>query len=316
MEAKTVVKLLQGAVLFSLCAAGTAFAEDIAKDIKGSHDHPRLSRFKGSTIREYRAADFGQAELLLAPPSKKKTRNVEGKVTYIVYDTPAGHESHEVYRSYKAELEKAGFTILFSCATATECGDFDFPLYYQPYIGFQGNVRTDSIRYLTAERHAPAGDTFVSLYAYFQAPDQNRAVLTVVDAAPLNEGMVKVTADALARDITNDGRVIVHGVYFDTDRDTLKAESDPALNEMAKLLSAHAELKVFIVGHTDNAGQSAHNLELSQSRAASVVKALSSRYHVDSKRMEAKGVGSLAPVASNHTEAGRSRNRRVELVER
>jgi outer membrane protein OmpA-like peptidoglycan-associated protein len=190
------------------------------------------------------------------------------------------------------------------------------PGYFQTYLGFQGNVRTESIRYLTAQRHAPEGDTFVSLYAYFQAPDQNRAVLTVVDAAPLNAGMVTVTAGALARDIANDGRVIVPGVYFDTDRDTLKAESDPALKEMAKLLDTQTALKVFIVGHTDNAGQTAHNLELSQSRAASVVKALSSRYHIDGKRLEARGVGSLAPVASNRTEEGRARNRRVELVER
>jgi outer membrane protein OmpA-like peptidoglycan-associated protein len=89
----------------------------------------------------------------------------------------------------------------------------------------------------------------------------------------------------------------------------LKAESDAALKEMAKLLAENASLKVFIVGPTDNAGQPAHNLELSQSRAASVVKALVTRHRVDP-------IGSLAPIASNRTEAGRAKNRRVELVER
>jgi len=311
-----VLRILCAAVLSWLCVGGTALAGEPAADIKGSHDHPRVSRFKGSTIRSYRATDFGQAALLLSVPSKHQVRNVEGKLTNIVYDIPPGHESHEVYRSYKTELERAGFTILFSCAGEQECGGFDLPLYFQSSVGFQGNVRADSVRYLAAQRHAPEGDTYVSLYAYFQAPAENRAILTVVDAAPLSAGMVTVSADALARDITNDGRAIVPGVFFDTDRDTLKAESDAALKEMATLLNAHPALKVFIVGHTDNAGQPGRNLELSQSRAASVAKALTSRYHIDGKRLEAKGVGPLAPVASNRTEAGRARNRRVELVER
>jgi OOP family OmpA-OmpF porin len=304
-------------LLWTLGCASPTFAADPAADVKGSKDHPRVSRFKGSVISTYKATEFGQAEILLSiPNSKKQSKMVEGKVTTIVYDVPAGHQSHEVYRSYRTQLEESGFTTLFSCATVTECGAYDFPAYLQNTLGFLGNTQPDSERYLAAQQHSPTSDTYVTLYAYFQSPRENRVILTVVEATPLKAGMVTVTAEALARDITNDGRAIVNGIYFDTDSATLKAESDPALKEMAHLLTEHPGFKVFIVGHTDNAGQAAHNLELSQTRAASVMKALVTRYRIDSKHLEARGVGSLAPVASNHTEDGRAKNRRVELVER
>ena len=84
---------------------------------------------------------------------------------------------------------------------------------------------------------------------------------------------------------------------------------------MAKPLSSNPSLKVYIVGHTDNQGQFAHNADLSQKRAEAVVQALTSTYHVAPARLTAKGIASLSPVASNRDDAGRALNRRVELVE-
>ncbi len=75
------------------------------------------------------------------------------------------------------------------------------------------------------------------------------------------------------------------------------------------------DLKINVVGHTDNVGGIDSNTRLSQVRAAAVVKALTSQYGIDSKRLEAYGVGPLAPVAPNKNEEGRSKSRRVELVE-
>ena len=83
---------------------------------------------------------------------------------------------------------------------------------------------------------------------------------------------------------------------------------------MAALLKDKPDLKVYIAGHTDNTGSLTHNQTLSQQRAEAVVKALASRHGVAAGRMAAKGLASYAPVASNGSEAGRSRNRRVELV--
>ena len=80
-----------------------------------------------------------------------------------------------------------------------------------------------------------------------------------------------------------------------------------------KLLKADPGLKVFVVGHTDNVGALDGNLKLSQDRAQAVVQELV-REGVDAARLKALGNGPFAPVASNDAEAGRARNRRVELV--
>jgi len=104
-----------------------------------------------------------------------------------------------------------------------------------------------------APSHTCGVDTFVMLYGYSQM-DQTRAILSVVDVGPLNKGLVTVSAEALARDITTEGHATRYGVYFDTDSATIKPESDSVVKEMAKLLSQDASLKVFIVGHTDNVG--------------------------------------------------------------
>ena len=94
-----------------------------------------------------------------------------------------------------------------------------------------------------------------------------------------------------------------------------QTESDATLVEISKLLSANSSLKLHVVGHTDNVGTYASNMTLSKQRADAVVAVLVSKYHVLPARLNAAGAGTLAPVASNKTEDGRARNRRVELVE-
>ena len=84
---------------------------------------------------------------------------------------------------------------------------------------------------------------------------------------------------------------------------------------MGRLLEENPQLKVYVVGHTDNVGGVSYNMDLSQRRAEAVVSALTGRYGVDPGRLLSQGVGPFAPVASNRTEEGRAENRRVELVE-
>jgi outer membrane protein OmpA-like peptidoglycan-associated protein len=95
----------------------------------------------------------------------------------------------------------------------------------------------------------------------------------------------------------------------------LKPESGPALAEVAAVLKGAPSLRLYVVGHTDSAGQAASNGELSERRAAAAVKALVERHGVAVDRLTPKGVGPFAPVGSNRTEEGRAKNRRVELVE-
>ena len=94
----------------------------------------------------------------------------------------------------------------------------------------------------------------------------------------------------------------------------VKPESDATLAEIAKLLQQTPGLKLYVVGHTDNVGTLASNLDLSKRRGDAVVKVLSTRYSIAATRLSSQGDGPTAPVASNESEEGRAKNRRVELV--
>lgn len=139
----------------------------------------------------------------------------------------------------------------------------------------------------------------------------------VVESEQMETGQVQAdvrTADELQIAITTGGKTVVPGIYFGSDSDEILPESAEALEQMVLLLENEPDLKVFIVGHTDNRGDFNYNLDLSLHRAESVIEALTDEYSISADRLEAKGVASLAPVATNQTEKGREQNRRVEIV--
>jgi outer membrane protein OmpA-like peptidoglycan-associated protein len=126
---------------------------------------------------------------------------------------------------------------------------------------------------------------------------------------------VTLDAKALAGGIGEAGSVAVYGIYFDTGKSELKPESGPALIEIGKLLQQNPALQLYVVGHTDMVADVATNVKLSQARAQAVVNALVTQQGIAGARLIAYGAGPYAPVASNKTEEGRAKNRRVELVE-
>ena len=128
------------------------------------------------------------------------------------------------------------------------------------------------------------------------------------------EQSVVVSSEQIAKAMGAEGKVVFYGIYFDTDKATLKAESAPTVAEMAKWLKTNASAHVFIVGHTDMQGAIERNQKLSRDRAASVIAALTRDHDIKADRLAAEGVGPLAPVANNADEAGRAKNRRVEMV--
>jgi len=136
--------------------------------------------------------------------------------------------------------------------------------------------------------------------------------LTIVESQTMQQEVI-ADAKAMRNDLADIGKTIIYGIYFDTGSATIKPESEPALVEMVKLLNGSPELKVYVVGHTDNVGSLESNLKLSSDRAASVVKAIAAR-GVTASRLKSAGVGPYSPVASNDTEGGKVKNRRVEFV--
>ncbi len=99
---------------------------------------------------------------------------------------------------------------------------------------------------------------------------------------------------------------------FDTNSSTLRPESTEQLSNIANILKAYPTVHVKIGGYTDNTGDAAANMQLSQARATSVMQQLISM-GVEADRLEAQGYGDTVPVADNSTEAGRAKNRRVAI---
>jgi outer membrane protein OmpA-like peptidoglycan-associated protein len=141
------------------------------------------------------------------------------------------------------------------------------------------------------------------------------AQLVVISPDVLQKKMAFLNADDMKRAIHDSGEVAVYGLYFDTDKDAVKSESQSALAEIAKLLKSDPSLRLHVVGHTDNQGKPDYNLDLSHRRATSVVAELTSKYGIGANRLDAFGCGIYSPVASNEAEIGRAKNRRVELVQ-
>jgi outer membrane protein OmpA-like peptidoglycan-associated protein len=125
---------------------------------------------------------------------------------------------------------------------------------------------------------------------------------------------VVADAAALSSGLSASGHAVVTGILFDTGKAGVKPESAPALEEVAKLLKQNPTLKLYVVGHTDNVGALAGNLDLSKRRAAAVVQALTAQYGVAATRLQSFGAGPYAPISTNDSEDGRALNRRVELV--
>lgn len=125
---------------------------------------------------------------------------------------------------------------------------------------------------------------------------------------------IEANAEVFSKDINVTGHATVYGIYFDTANSTIKSESAQAIGEIAKLLKNDPALKIYVVGHTDNQGGVESNIKLSQDRAEAVQQALIRDHGIAAGRLRAHGCGLFSPVASNDSEEGRAKNRRVELV--
>jgi OmpA-OmpF porin, OOP family len=285
-------------VLLSMSAAGAQPAKQ---------GHPLIPPYPGSTIGMDPVARAFEEFDLPAGPTKDgkftKMVHVEGKYSAFGYGTPPGRSLLEVFRNYEGALKAAGFTPIYTCKGNPECGS---------QVG-AGHLYTipngDEARYLVSKLTRGEGDVYV---AFHVMPLETRFV--VVETKPMETGLVKISADTLNRDIGTTGHVAVYEILFDTGQAVIKPESAAAVGEIARLLTNTPSLSLHVVGHTDNVGALAGNMDLSKRRAAAVVTALTTTHKIAAARLHADGVGPLAPVASNDSEAGRAKNRRVELV--
>lgn len=310
---KDTIRIIIQQLLVVVCFSITAFAQDVI----GSKDHPLITRYPNSIIKKYESKEFDVLDLLLSgvpygDRSGAKTMHVEGKRTIIFYTVPPSDKPRstlEVYRNYTAALDSANFQTLFQCSNG-ECGELGWHIFRA--------VEPASIRHVSAKLSRREGNVYVALTV--MEPKVSNGFLTVrlvvVEETAMESGLVKVNAEAMAKEIAASGHVSIYGIYFDFNKAEIKPESEPSIAEIAKLLRQNPNLNILVVGHTDNVGSMTYNIELSMRRAEEVVQALVTRYSIERMRLTPYGVGFAAAVASNKTEEGRAKNRRVELVEK
>lgn len=308
-------------------------AEAPARDVKGSKDNPIVSRFAGSVIIGYRKQDYASLTLPLGPYEERQSRKfskskiIEGGLTSIFYAIPEGKSALEVYRNYQRILTAAGFHLAYECEREL-CGGYNFAAAIADPVnedigGELFNLRINlidatngNIQALTAHLDRAEGAVDVSLLVSQDDGKQPAVLIQIVDGRAMQSDQVTVDARAMSDRLDKAGHIALYGIQFENDSAKLKTEADKTLSQMAEMLARDTKRKVYIVGHTDNVGTLEHNVELSQARANAVVKVLSAKFGIDVNRLQSRGIGPFAPVASNANEAGRAKNRRVELVER
>lgn len=308
--------------LFLLLLAAVA-APARAADVPGSRDYPGISRYAGSEIIRYEVKAFDDYVLVTEPTKGRARQGLElkGQVFRITYRNPPNRTSLEVLENYRTALQGAGASEIFTCANRP-CGGRDFNLALvdpQNYTRMGDNY--DDQRYLAARLQAPGKDVYVALFITRSqsgaAADKDRIFtqLHVIEVKSMDANMVVVDASRMADSIGKTGSVALYGILFDFNSAVIKPESKATLDEIASLLRKTPDLKLVVVGHTDNVGGMDSNMKLSQARAEAVRRALVEQYAIAAARLQAWGAGFMAPVASNRTDEGRAKNRRVELVE-
>jgi outer membrane protein OmpA-like peptidoglycan-associated protein len=283
--------MLGGALVAVFAANAPAQAP---KDNPKCEPNPVFNRFTGEVLGSCERARFMGLDLYQwrtpnDPKSGAALLKVEGEYWYYFNDLTRDAKGLfpgklEVVRNFENAVRQAKGDILSTDSSA---------VYYRIRKG---------------------NDEFLGQAGCGRGGDDCSAIMHKIVRVAAMEQSVVVSAEQIAKAMGAEGKVVFYGIYFDTDKATLKAESAPTLAEMAKWLKTNATAKVFIVGHTDMQGAVERNRTLSRDRAASVIAALVKDHGIAVDRLAAEGVGPLAPAASNADEAGRAKNRRVEMV--
>jgi flagellar motor protein MotB len=323
-------KLIFCAVLFFLLSS--AIASDLDKDIQDASDPAGLPRLKGSVIVGYEQSNYDLGRFFNGNSDRKQQyTEAEGRRTRVAYLGQQGVSTIQVLRSYQAAFNGLGkVDEKFICKPPSKCllrptktdqiTINSLPSYLTSVYYLRSDI--DGV-YWYGTIETSESLFHVSFYSGIQdngEPNLKRfhgrplIFLHIIETSDFSATLEFVTAEHITEKINKTGSVALYGIQFEFNSSTLTNESNTTLSEITKSLSNDPSLSLFVVGHTDNVGDYSYNQQLSAKRAASVRNALINKHGVNSQRLTAVGVGPVAPVASNSTDEGKAKNRRVELV--
>ena len=246
--------------------------------------------------------------------------NLEGKLTTLVYEAPPQQSTLQVYRNYEAALQNAGFSAIYSCSHK-ECGngnllatlweDSPHDSRYSP-LDINNIDEDDDFRLLTTKLSTGNREVYASV-AMTKKYERLFIAVDILEPVTMATELVVIDPEYLNNQLNIQGKVVLHGLFFDFAKASLTAESKPALQVIATYLKQHPKQNFYVVGHTDSVGKYEGNITLSSRRANQVVNALT-KQGIKATQLKAVGVGPISPATSNQDEVGRKKNRRVELV--
>ncbi len=287
MRSMKVAALLSIGLLLTISAAITAQDEEeglVAKDTPYFSGMPNY-KIADSYDREFDDYRFFDGKDCVTAEGKKSHR------AYTVKEDAKPASELQISRNYANAVKEMGGTVVFEgicegADCAENCG----------YRMMVGKVQKGD------------NELWVEIVPF---NDGNDYYLTLVAKESMKQD---VTASGMLDALNRDGHVTLY-INFDFGKSVIKTESMPIVEQIIKMMKANESLELSVEGHTDSVGDSKSNQLLAEGRAKAVVGAIVFG-GIDMKRLSAVGFGEEKPIASNDTEEGRAKNRRVELVKR
>ena len=246
------------------------------------------------------------------------SRRVEGRITRRSWQVATeALTTLQILVPLRDALKNDGFEVLFQCEDRT-CGGFDFRFAIEVIPAPDMHVNIRDFRFLSAIRESEEAVSLLvsrgrnAVHVQMIHVDRARGIVPQTPgpgAAPaLDPG------DAFLSALARDGHIVLGDLDFGSGAAALSPGRYESLARLAAYLAETPGVILALVGHTDSVGALDQNIALSKRRAQSVRARLIEEYGADPARLEAEGMGYLAPIASNLTPSGREANRRVEAV--
>lgn len=338
---RIVLTVILSLAIFNTLGCSLAWSQDvISKDVPGVKDPEGVKRMDGSILILGESKAYDEFVIPLQKiefdygTQKFKDWNrlkIEGSRDTVFYRLPRDASTLEVAKSYEDDLSAAGFEVVYK-ANAPDLDDGYGRFMKQVYGTNVGAAvmeyhipASSDFRYLAMQRKGEDGSiTYVTgLFAKirdvwgsrYAKPSEVITRIDVIRTKPLKSRLVLVKAEEMPQMLGSNGKVVLYGILFDFNKTEIRSESSETLGEVAKFLSANPQTKVVVAGHTDNVGTFEFNKDLSQRRSQAVVEYLIAKHGISKDRLIPFGASFASPVASNETEDGKAKNRRVELVQ-
>lgn len=301
-------------------------------DLQNCKDHPIITRYPGSVIEYCDLQIHKEFNIATGPETGYRIisawTKTAGKQTRIYYSIKGDRTVSEVYKNYLEAMKRAEMNLLANQLhgarnVSTEVGGASWLVTFYKSNPFptsdgikinQSSSTTGGTFYIAGKGATPNGTVCVVVSGKQYSDKEVVVLLDVIEEAKVEDDFIKVDASFMAKKLKETGRVALQGILFDFDKTTILKESEPLLAEIAKMLNENPTFKLYVVGHTDMQGTLEYNMKLSAGRASAVVSYLTEKLGIAATRLSPQGVGPLAPAATNDTEEGKTKNRRVELV--